>query len=160
MTTLKDLTTIAALLAGGMSLALAQNGPPTGGYPPIGGGAQGNPAPTTSGPPGPGVIPHDAPRPGAGAAAQSTAPTAAPSPYLRSAAPTGASSGPRVVHRTTKHISPSGTRVVQHSRMYMHSGNTAANASASGGSGTHKGALKTGSAANNQKVLKNQSGYR
>jgi hypothetical protein len=44
--------------------------------------------------------------------------------------------------------------------MYMRGDSTAANAAASGGSGTHKGGLKTGSAANNQKVLKNQSGYR
>jgi hypothetical protein len=42
----------------------------------------------------------------------------------------------------------------------MHSGSTSVNAAASGGSGTHKGALKTGSSASNQKVLKNQSGYR
>jgi hypothetical protein len=48
-----------------------------------------------------------------------------------------------------------------HHRMYyMQSGSTAANAAASGGSGTHRGALKTGSAASNQKVLHNQSGYR
>ena len=58
MTTLKTLTMISALLLGGVSLAIAQ-GPPTGGYPPIAGGAAGNPAtnPVTSGPPGPGVIP-------------------------------------------------------------------------------------------------------
>ena len=47
-----------------------------------------------------------------------------------------------------------------HHRMYMQSGSTAANAAASGGSGTHRGALKTGSAASNQKVLYNQNGYR
>ena len=35
---------MAALLAGGTSLALAQNGPPTGGLPPVAGGANGNPA--------------------------------------------------------------------------------------------------------------------
>jgi hypothetical protein len=57
MTTVKGLAII-ALLAVGTSLALAQ-GPPTGGYPPVSGGAGGNPAtnPVTSGPPGPGVIP-------------------------------------------------------------------------------------------------------
>ena len=57
MTTMKGLAII-ALLVGGTSLALAQ-GPPTGGYPPVSGGAAGNPAtnPVTSGPPGPGVIP-------------------------------------------------------------------------------------------------------
>ena len=39
-------------------------------------------------------------------------------------------------------------------------GNTARNAAASGGSGTHQSAPKTGSAANTQKVLHNQNGYR
>jgi hypothetical protein len=39
-------------------------------------------------------------------------------------------------------------------------GNPASNAAASGGSGTHQSSQKTGSAANNQKVLKNQNGYR
>lgn len=38
--------------------------------------------------------------------------------------------------------------------------NPAGNAAASGGSGTHQTAQKTGSAANNQKVLGNQQGYR
>jgi hypothetical protein len=42
MTTLKTLTMVAALLAGGTSLALAQ-GPATGGEPPVAGGANGNP---------------------------------------------------------------------------------------------------------------------
>jgi len=36
--------TVTALLAGGSSLAMAQNGIPTGGYPPVMGGAGGNPA--------------------------------------------------------------------------------------------------------------------
>jgi hypothetical protein len=40
---LKGLTIVAALLAGGTSLAMAQNGQPTGAYPPVGGGAGGNP---------------------------------------------------------------------------------------------------------------------
>lgn len=39
-------------------------------------------------------------------------------------------------------------------------GNPSNNAAASGGSGTHQSAQKTGSAANNQKVLHNQNGYR
>jgi hypothetical protein len=39
-------------------------------------------------------------------------------------------------------------------------GTPAGNAAASGGSGTHQSAQKTGSAANNQKVLHNQNGYR
>jgi hypothetical protein len=58
MATLKTLTIGTALLLGGVSLAIAQ-GPATGGYPPVAGGAGGNPAtnPVTSGPPGPGVIP-------------------------------------------------------------------------------------------------------
>ena len=43
MTTLKTLTIVAALLAGGTSLALAQNGPATGGLPPVAGGAGGYP---------------------------------------------------------------------------------------------------------------------
>jgi len=37
--------------------------------------------------------------------------------------------------------------------------NTSGNAAASGGSGTHQSAQKTGSAANTQKVMKNQNGY-
>ena len=41
MTTLKILTIVAALLAGGTSLAIAQNGPATGGQPPVAGGANG-----------------------------------------------------------------------------------------------------------------------
>jgi hypothetical protein len=40
---MKTFTIVAALLAGGISLAIAQ-GPPTGGYPPVAGGAGGNPA--------------------------------------------------------------------------------------------------------------------
>jgi hypothetical protein len=42
MTSVKALAVI-ALLVGGTSLAVAQ-GPPTGGYPPVAGGAAGNPA--------------------------------------------------------------------------------------------------------------------
>jgi hypothetical protein len=42
-TTLKSLTIVAALLAGGTSLVMAQNGLPTGGYPSVAGGAAGNP---------------------------------------------------------------------------------------------------------------------
>jgi hypothetical protein len=41
MTTLKTLTLITALLAGGVSLAMAQNGPATGGERPVAGGANG-----------------------------------------------------------------------------------------------------------------------
>jgi hypothetical protein len=41
MTTLKTLTIVAALLGGGTSLAIAQNGPPTGGQRPVAGGANG-----------------------------------------------------------------------------------------------------------------------
>ena len=67
MTTVKGLA-IVALLVGGTSLAVAQ-GQPTGAYPPVAGGAAGNPAtnPVTSGPPGPGVIPGG-PAPQAGTA--------------------------------------------------------------------------------------------
>ena len=43
MTTLKSLTIVAALLASATSLAMAQNGQPTGTYPPVAGGAGGNP---------------------------------------------------------------------------------------------------------------------
>ena len=39
---MKTFTIVAALLAGGVSLAIAQ-GPPTGGYPPVAGGAGGTP---------------------------------------------------------------------------------------------------------------------
>jgi hypothetical protein len=67
MTTLKTLTLTSALLLGAVSLAIAQ-GQATGGYPPVAGGAGGNPA--TSGPPGPGVIPMPN--------TQSAAPAAAP----------------------------------------------------------------------------------
>jgi hypothetical protein len=42
-TTLKSLTIVAALLAGGTSLAMAQNGPATGGEHPVAGGAAGGP---------------------------------------------------------------------------------------------------------------------
>jgi hypothetical protein len=38
-------------------------------------------------------------------------------------------------------------------------GSPATNAQSSGGSGTHVGAQKTGSASNDEKVLKNQNGY-
>ena len=41
MITLKTLTIVAALLAGGTSLAIAQNGLPTGGQSPVAGGANG-----------------------------------------------------------------------------------------------------------------------
>jgi hypothetical protein len=41
MTTLKNLTLVAALLAGGCSLAMAQNGLPTGDQSPVAGGANG-----------------------------------------------------------------------------------------------------------------------
>ncbi|MGN6749726.1 MAG: hypothetical protein ACTHJS_14145, partial [Xanthobacteraceae bacterium] len=43
MITVKSLA-IVALLVGGTSLAIAQNGPSTGGQPPVAGGAAGNPA--------------------------------------------------------------------------------------------------------------------
>ncbi len=39
-------------------------------------------------------------------------------------------------------------------------GDPSTNAAASGGSGTHKGAQKTGGAANTQKIMKNQNGYK
>lgn len=42
----------------------------------------------------------------------------------------------------------------------MAQNNPAGNAAASGGSGTHQSAVKTGTAANDQKVLHNQNGYR
>jgi hypothetical protein len=40
----KGLAIVAALLVGGASVAMAQSGPATGGYPPVAGGAAGNPA--------------------------------------------------------------------------------------------------------------------
>ena len=40
MATLKTVTLAAALIAGATSPAIAQNGPPTGGEPPIAGGEQ------------------------------------------------------------------------------------------------------------------------
>jgi hypothetical protein len=39
-------------------------------------------------------------------------------------------------------------------------GNPSYNAAHSGGPGTHAGAMRSGSAANSQKVYKNQNGYR
>jgi hypothetical protein len=78
MTTVKSLALI-ALLVGGTSLAMAQNGPPTGGQ---------TPPPAAAAPPGPGIIPHDA---------------AAPSSNLQSAAPTTrTSSRTRMAHHQTK----------------------------------------------------------
>jgi hypothetical protein len=62
MTTVKSFAII-ALLVGGTSLAIAQNGPPTGGQ---------TPPPAAAAPPGPGIIPHDAT---AGSNLQSAAPT-------------------------------------------------------------------------------------
>ena len=44
MASLKTLTIAAALIAGATSLAIAQ-GPPTGGYPPVAGGAAASPIP-------------------------------------------------------------------------------------------------------------------
>ena len=41
MTTLKSLPVVATLLVAGTSLAIAQNGPPTGGQRPVAGGANG-----------------------------------------------------------------------------------------------------------------------
>jgi hypothetical protein len=43
MTLLKSLTIVAAFIAGGTSMAMAQNGPATGGQPPVAGGAGGYP---------------------------------------------------------------------------------------------------------------------
>jgi hypothetical protein len=43
MIILKSFTIVAAVLAGGTSLVMAQNGLPTGGEPPVAGGAAGNP---------------------------------------------------------------------------------------------------------------------
>jgi hypothetical protein len=85
MNAVKSLALV-ALLLGGTSLALAQNGPPTGGQPPTA-------APASPGPPPPGLIPHDAPR------TQATA----PGPNLQSAAPgPGPSAGTRIAHRTPR----------------------------------------------------------
>jgi hypothetical protein len=91
MTTVKRLA-IVALLVGGTSLSMAQNGPPTGAYPPIAGGAGGNPA--TSGPPGPGFVPG-----ASGPTFQSTA----PSPYLQSAAPLTGTEGARIAAQPRHH---------------------------------------------------------
>jgi hypothetical protein len=42
MTTFKTLSIVTALLAGGATLAMAQSGPATGGYPPVARGAGGS----------------------------------------------------------------------------------------------------------------------
>jgi hypothetical protein len=70
-------------------------------------------------------------------------------PYESTTAPAAQNS-----NRPLYNYAPSGqaTRTQQSS--------PAANAAASGGSGTHRGAPKTGSAASNQKVLHNENGYR
>jgi hypothetical protein len=80
MTAVKSLAII-ALLVGGTSLAIAQNGPPTGGQ---------TPPPAASGPPGPGIIPGDR--------------SAAPSTNLQSAAqPTGTSRTRTAQHQPKHH---------------------------------------------------------
>jgi hypothetical protein len=91
MTIIKGVA-IVALLVGGTSLAMAQNGPATGGQPPVAGGAAGNPA--NAGPPGPGIIPHDA--------ARSNMQSAAP--------PTGAAAGTRMAtgHHRNMYMSTKG----------------------------------------------------
>jgi hypothetical protein len=48
---LKTLTIVAVLIAGGTSLALAQNGLVTGNGPPVGGGAKGGPYMRSAAPP-------------------------------------------------------------------------------------------------------------
>jgi hypothetical protein len=84
MTPMRSLAIIALLFAG-TAPALAQNAPPTDGYPPPAAGAAGNPA--AYGPPGLGTIPGSP-----GPPFHSTAPR----PYLQSAPLlTGASSGGR-----------------------------------------------------------------
>jgi hypothetical protein len=50
MASLKKLLIAAVLIAGATSLAIAQ-GPPTGGYPAVGGGAAASPIPSTGGAP-------------------------------------------------------------------------------------------------------------
>jgi len=93
MNTVKSIAIIALLLSG-TSLAMAQNGPPTGGQPP---------APAAA-PPGPGVIPHDAPRP------QATG----PSPNLQSAVPpAGTTAGTRTAtrHHKNMYMSAKGNRL-------------------------------------------------
>jgi hypothetical protein len=95
MTTVKSLAII-ALLVGGTSLAIAQNGPPTGSQ---------TPPPAASAPPGPGMIPHDA---------------AAPSSNLQAAAPTTrAASQTRMARHQPKHhqkmyMSAKGTQGTHH----------------------------------------------
>jgi hypothetical protein len=44
-------------------------------------------------------------------------------------------------------------------QMSSQTGNPSTNAAASGGPGTHAGAVKTGTASSDQKVLHNQNGY-
>ncbi|HUI12609.1 MAG TPA: hypothetical protein VL048_03970 [Xanthobacteraceae bacterium] len=56
MATLKTVTLAAALIAGATSLAMAQNGPATGGEPPVAGGAAAS-NPTTGGSMGRGMAP-------------------------------------------------------------------------------------------------------
>lgn len=43
---------------------------------------------------------------------------------------------------------------------YTEQGNTAGNAAASGGGGTHQNSLRTGSGRSTQKIHRNQNGYR
>ena len=98
MTTLKTLTIVAALLAGGPSLALAQNGLPTGGESPVAGGANGNsavPGPAYPAVPGPGYSGY----------------------YLE--APAYAAQ-PGYVEESGTAATPRRVATVQHRRMYMY----------------------------------------
>lgn len=88
MTTLKTLTIVAALLAGGASLALAQNGPPTGGQLPVAGGAGGGWYPSY-GYPAPPVYDYAAPAYGYAAPAYVVPGYAAPPVYTVPAPPYG-----------------------------------------------------------------------
>ena len=127
MTTVK-LLAVVALFVGGTSLAMAQNGPPTGGQPLNAGNPPAAP-PAAAGPPGPGVIPHDAPAGNAASVQQSAAPPAAAPPgpgVIPHDAPR--SSLQSTSAQTTQTAAPptgaaSGTRIAaqpkQHKKMYM-----------------------------------------
>lgn len=127
MTTVK-LLAVVALFVSGTSLAMAQNGPPTGGQPLNAGNPPAAP-PASAGPPGPGVIPHDAPAGTTASVQQSAAPPAAAPPgpgVIPHDAPR--SSLQSTAAQTTQTAAPptgaaSGTRIAaqpkQHKKMYM-----------------------------------------
>jgi hypothetical protein len=152
MTALKTVTMAAALIAGATSMAMAQSGS-NNGMPP-------------SSYKGPGSMPmyssSQVGNTGANAAATGGSGTHASSLKTGSAASTqkviGNQNGYRLSANANNGMPPSSYKGP--GSMPMYSSNTAVNAAASGGGGTHATSLRTGSAASTQKVIGNRNGYR